>query len=134
GFILNELLPKYDVIEIKKFTKDIITAISSHLINKNIFVFTSNIHNYDEIYNIVSYLKPKIIIHLSDEWGNKAQFQNLANYCQLLIRQHNHNYSVCSDATNIMYMPLGYMDKMFEHTSLDLTLKLPKERKYNWSF
>ena len=48
-------------------------------------------------------MKPKIIIHLSDEWGNKEYFQNLYQYTNLLLRQYKHNYY---DRNNIKYIDL----------------------------
>ena len=40
-----------------------------------IFIFSSNTSSLIDILNMVSFLKPNIIIHLSDEWGNKNDYQ-----------------------------------------------------------
>lgn len=90
-----------------------------------------DIEQYYNILNIVKLLKPKIIIHLSDEWGNKEYFQNLYQYTNLLLRQYKHNYY---DRNNIEYIPLGYMNEMLEKDYLNIKLKLSEERKYIWSF
>lgn len=132
-FITKELLSDNKTIYIEKYNKSVINSIDSNIIDNNIFVFTSNVHNYNEILDMVLYLKPKIIIHLSDEWGTKPEFQKLANHTKLLIRQHYHS-SYNYDNPNIIYMPLGYMVNMFENTSTELLLKTPDERKYKWSF
>ena len=102
------------------------------IISNNVFIFTSNLNDYSKILNMVKLLKPIVIIHLSDEWGNKECFQNLYRHTKLLLRQHHHsNYN---PNPSIKYMPLGYMNGMLESNYMDLQLKLPTERKYKWSF
>lgn len=102
------------------------------IINNNIFIFSSNTNKYSEIEDMVKLLKPIVIIHLSDEWGNKEHFQNLYKYTRLLLRQYYHsNYY---QKPNIKYIPLGYMSDMVEMNYTNLKLKLPINRKYKWSF
>lgn len=102
------------------------------IINNNIFIFSSNHHTYSKILDIVKLLKPIIIIHLSDEWGNKEEFQNLYKYTKLLLRQYYHSHYY--QKPNIKHISLGYMNGMLETNYLNLPLKLPINRKYIWSF
>lgn len=102
------------------------------IINNNIFVFSSNKSTYSQILKMVKLLKPIIIIHLSDEYGNKEEYLELQKYTKLLLRQYYHvNYP---PHPNVKYLPLGYMNEAFEKNYTNIPLKLPSERKYKWSF
>ena len=136
-FILQDLLPKYDLIITDPLKLcDINYFKSMHDINdiigENIFIFSSNIHTYDEVKNIVILLKPIIIFHLSDD-GNarRPEYQELSFYTKLLVRQYYQKSYKHYD--NIIYMPAGY-NNMMEYNYLDLKLKRPDERAYKWSF
>lgn len=50
------------------------------LIKLLIIIFSSNTTLFEDIFVIVNYLKPTIIIHLLDEWGNKDIYQELSKY------------------------------------------------------
>jgi len=109
------------------------------IIGNNILVFGSNSEfpsNNDlkdyKIFKTVEYLKPKIIIHLSDEWGNKPALNLLSNYTSLLLRQYSHpNYPI---SDNILHIPLGYMHDMFEDNYENIVLKDASKREFKWSF
>lgn len=102
------------------------------VVGNNICVFSSNNNKYHEILDVVKLLKPVITIHLSDEWGDKEEFQELHKHTRLLLRQYYHrNYCL---KPNIKYIPLGYMNGMLETNYLDMPLKLPVDRKFKWSF
>lgn len=102
------------------------------IIGNNIFVFSSNRCRYKDIIVFVQFIKPIIIIHVSDEWGKKEVFQLLARHTRLLIRQYSHSHY--RTYPNIRHMPLGYMSGMMEPNYKDVRLKAPSERKYAWSF
>ncbi len=102
------------------------------IINNNIFIFSSNSNQYSDILKIVKLLKPVIIIHLSDEWRNKEEFQGLHQFTKLVLRQYYHvNYY---QKANIQYIPLGYMNGMLESDYMNKKLKKPSDRQYKWSF
>ena len=104
----------------------------NNIINNNIFIFSSNTSHLNDILIMVKFLKPNIIIHLSDESGTKNDYQILSKYTKLLLRQHYHqNYN---HFDNIKYIPLGYMHKMLENNYREIKLKSPKDRKFKWSF
>jgi hypothetical protein len=101
--------------------------------NKCILVFSSNIISYDDIKNISSKLKPLIIFHLSDEWGDNINYLNLAEDTIILFRQHYHEqYNNKYD--NIHYIPLGYMVNNNIKSSVNINIKPIIDRKYIWSF
>src|ERR1700730_10098326 len=72
-----------------------------------VLVFNSNDLFYPEISLYTRLLKPKVLIHLSDEWGTRSHYSRLANHVGLLVRQHHHGKY--SEPKNVAYMPLGYM-------------------------
>jgi hypothetical protein len=101
--------------------------------NNNIFVFSSNKNKFEDIYYLVKEIKPKIIIHLSDEWGTNENFQSLARHTGLLLRQYHHHKYI-STYKNILYIPLGYSSNFFENNYKNIELKCSFDRKYIWSF
>jgi len=129
GYISIFLTPdKFKDLNYWKDSKDIIVD------NVKILVFSSNVISYQEILNIVIYVKPLVIFHLSDEWGWKKEYNELSKYSKLLIRQHHHG-SYNNIYNNIIYMPLGYMKNMIGTSLSEVPKpKLITERKYAWSF
>lgn len=111
-FLLNELLPKGEVVYDINLRSDIL-------------VFISRVHSYRQILNIVEKTKPKIIICLSDELisENLNDFNQLGNYCDLFLRQYHHPQYTYTP--NTIHIPLGYTNgcKIFK-----------EEKKLNWSF
>jgi hypothetical protein len=104
----------------------------NNIINNNIFIFSSNTSHLSDILIMVKFLKPNIIIHLSDEWGTKNDYQILSKYTKLLLRQYYHQHY--NNYNNIFYLPCCYMDKMLENNYKEIKLKSPKDRKFKWSF
>ena len=97
----------------------------------DIFVYNCRKHSYEQILNVVKKIKPKIIIHLSDEYHyeNLSQYNNLANYCGLFLRQHHHpgfEYE-----KNVIQIPLGYCNDAGVNGK---EIPLISERYLNWSF
>jgi len=130
SFITQELLPnipvnffpwqKIETIEFSKNTK------------YGILVFTSNMHSYHDVADVCERIKPTIIIHCSDEWGNKPELDSLSNYCQLYLRQYRHaGYPYCKNVTTI---PLGYGVDMFSEPCAKTSLIPSCERSRMWSF
>lgn len=136
-FLLQEVLPKVDIVEVSSvdivdvnYFKNINTE--ELAIQDNIYVFSTNYGEYEDIKEVVEFLKPKLVVCLSDEWGNKKEFQELSKYTTILLRQYY--YSHYPRFKNIHYLPLGYGNGMLEPDYLDISLKPPNERKYAWSF
>ena len=112
--------------------RDYLKHLTSKAKNKKIYVFNSRDTSYKKLKKIVKKDKPDVIIHLSDEFGRKPQYDNISKFTKLYLRQHYHsNYPKLK---NINIIPLGYQKDMFDTIPLDLSLKKIKDRKYKWSF
>ena len=132
-----ELLSKLETDIIYVRPEVLITGLSyePEIIGNNILVFSSNAYTYDEILRIVVRIKPLIIVHLSDEYGNRDEYTHLASHTKLLLRQYNFNNYPNKRYNNIIQIPLGYMVGMFNNQhALDVIRKPLSKRKYKWSF
>lgn len=118
-FILNDILPKGNVFQIE--TKDL----ESKSFPCDAFVFSSRVHSFWNIRDLVTRIKPKIIIQLSDEFyqENKWEYNLLGNYCDLFLRNYHHSYY--NYTSNTIVFPLGYTNGC---------KSLVNDRIYNWSF
>ena len=135
-YIIDNLLPKC--------SKNIKFVSYSNLNTFNqtcdVFVYScrdpKNFHwgfmpTYEQVLEAVQKLKPKIIIQVSDEFEHEdnSAHNNLANYCELFLRNYHHsNYSYLN---NTLHIPLGYKND-FDISGKKITPVL--ERKYNWCF
>lgn len=144
-FILNYIFPD---LEYKLVGTSILKTgdfVSEDDLNDCVLVFTSNLHTYSEILQVVNKIKPKVILHLSDEhiYENKVEYTELGNYCDLYLRQYNH--PTFKYTSNTLHIPLGFTNFGFEDTpkglknpnweSVHTGDKKPSlERKYTWSF
>lgn len=125
-YILDDILPSNTLC-------DFISPQSIDHVNKNydVFVYNCRIHTYDQILKVVKKIKPKIIIHLSDEYHfeNLSEYNNLSKHCNLFLRQHHHPGFIYDK--NVIQIPLGYCN------GAGLKGKsIPKisDRFLNWSF
>ena len=101
-YIIDNLLPK--------FSKNIKFVSYSNLNTFNqtcdVFVYSCRdprnyywgfMPTYEQVLEAVQKLKPKIIIQVSDEFEHEdnSAHNNLANYCELFLRNYHHsNYSI----------------------------------------
>lgn len=105
----------------------------SELINRNIFVFSSNEKSFSNIKKIVELIQPLIVIHLSDEWGYNPEYLSLSDYTQLYLRQHNCISYRTMNNQKVIQIPLGYMTGMYQ-SCLDINILPLTQRSYVWSF
>jgi FkbM family methyltransferase len=77
-----------------------------------ILCFSTNVVAFAIIRNFCIVVKPKIIISLSDEAGDREQYDELALHTKLLFRQYNHYESKYD---NIRIIPLGYASGMMKN-------------------
>lgn len=99
--------------------------------NFDVFVYNCRNNTYDFILDCVKKIKPKVIIHLSDEYHfeNLNYWNNLGNYCDLFLRQHHHpGFQYTS---NTIQMPLGYCN---DAGILDKEMIPINKRIFDWSF
>ena len=143
SYIKNELLNKYNNINFYYYdnyfiTESLETKLKENISNKIIFVFTINgilrISDYFNLTKLIDFLKPKIIISLSDEFGTDSYtvFSNKTNLFLYSYYHSNYNFSV-----NDYQIPLGYVSNYLENKSfkeVELNLIKIKDRKYNCSF
>lgn len=112
--------------------KDYFFHIISKVSGKKIYVFSSNYTTYTSSKMHVTKFRPDIIIHFSDEFGTKKEYDELSKLTKIYFRQHFHkeypNYN------NKFIMPLGYQTGMFDALPIHLDLKTVSERKLKWSF
>jgi hypothetical protein len=122
---------KYDIVDID--INKILSREEDYYEENTILIFSSNTYTYENIMKIVLKIKPKIIIHLSDEFGDIPNYHNLANYTNLLLRQHNFKHYI--GHRNIYQIPLGYMFGMLNQNRAFINYIKPiEDRKYDWSF
>ena len=97
-----------------------------------VLVFSSNNLNYTTAEWLTRTLKPKFIIHNSDEHGNRKEFFQLSRYVPLILMQYAFHYNL---PTNVMHLPVAYLPGVHAGGFPDWSsIKLMKERKYDWSF
>ncbi len=125
-FIVNELLP-----EGFKFIPANVTDTFEES-DKYIVVFSSSIAFAHDIIEFCKKIKPRIIFHLSDEFGRFPEFHELAKYTTLYVRNYHHK---SYPSVGEVYMPLGYISGMIPHRSLDISSYIPSSQRYlAWSF
>ena len=110
-------------------TKQILEFADVHS-EKRILVFTSNLVSFNDLKPFVKRFKPHVVIHMSDEWGTKPEFVELADLAPLVLRQHWFP-NAYSPRSNIFPIPLGVM------TGFPLNafcIKPMLERKFSWAF
>jgi hypothetical protein len=97
-------------------------------------VLVINVFNrYDNIMTLASTLRPRIILLLSDEAGDRSYYLNVATYTHLLLHQYRHAH--ITYPPNSKQIPLGYITRYLKgRCSLDLTLHPLNKRSITCSF
>jgi hypothetical protein len=125
-FILNNVLPKGKVRQIYSDNLEKIDTYDSEVIGDNAFIFSSRLHYFENVIPVLEYIKPKLIILLSDEFvvENRWMYNLCGNYCELFLRNYHHpNYEYTE---NTLHIPLGYTNGCKRYISFN--------KKYTWSF
>ena len=134
-FIINDILGDYET-EVEFLFSDQIADKKFDIFIYNCFSATresyfGNSPDYETVLNVVKKVNPKIIIQLSDEYWeeNHNNHNQLANHCQLFLRQYshwNHTYT-----NNTIQIPLGYLNNCLVNLK---NIKSIEERNYSWSW
>lgn len=135
-FIINDILPKGYVKKTHFLSLDEVRNSSEDF---DVLVYSARCPNnypwgymptYDETLECVLKIKPKIIIQLSDEFYNEdlQEHNNLANYCELFLRQYHHPNYVYSE--NTIQLPLAYCND----TPIKKSVLKIEDRDLDWSF
>lgn len=84
---------------------------------------------------VIKLFEPRVLIHLSDEWGKRPDMIELANMAPLLLRQYRHQHYP-SSPKNMFQIPLGYMAGFTNGTSAIGRLDIPRvrDRGLQWAF
>lgn len=112
--------------------KDYFFHLITHISSKRIYVFSSNYVDYKSAREHTIKFKPDIIVHLSDEWGGKKEYDELSKITKLYLRQYFHQEY--PKHNNKYVIPLGYQTGMFDRLPTNINHKPIIERKYKWSF
>jgi hypothetical protein len=135
-----------DLCNLKPFTIEPIFLNTKELLNKNLTKKIKNVINnnilvfsykfpFESIEKIIKRIKPIIIIFLSDEYGNSKKYMALSKYTKLFLRQHIFKKYRIQKYNNVVQIPLGYMNGMFNKKyGLDVYKKPITDREYIWSF
>jgi hypothetical protein len=96
-------------------------------------VYNAWIHPLATIQPLVQQFRPFLLIQTSDEYGDLGSHMVLASDVRLMLRQYWHEGY--TSFPNVHQIPLGYMSGSLNGSpSLDLEVKPPSERAYEWCF
>ena len=89
---------------------------------------------FTKVENMISNMKPLVIIWCSDQYGDREDILSLSQYTKVMFRQYIYKNYINKNIPNLIQIPLGYMSNMLnQKNSLSLTIKPINERKYIWS-
>lgn len=106
-----------------------ILKMKSKVYDNCIVVLNSQL-SYEEANSLLKTIRPRIIIHLSDELGNLSDWMNFGKYTRLYMYVHNHPHYKYPD--NSLRIPLGYVVGFMDEKPKKI--KPMSERKYNATF
>ena len=131
-YVLQDVrFTNYFVIAREHLTESFVNKLST-MSSDFVLVFSSNNVNYTTAEWLTRTLKPKFIIHNSDEHGNRREFFQLSRYVPLILMQYAFHYNL---PTNVMHLPVAYLPGVHAGGFPDWSsIKLMKERKYDWAF
>lgn len=104
-------------------------------IHADIVVYSRNQFHITDIRRGLKAAKPRLVFHLSDEFGQDASWCEFLKKYPLVLKQYHFNSYPKHD--NIKTMPLGYMEGMFggPTTGRELIESLEaRDRPFAWSF
>jgi len=99
---------------------------------KNIIVF-NNKNSLKQVENMIHVLKPKVVFHLSDEYGQDHKYYDL--YCKyniLVFHQYNHN-NITYNYDIQFQIPLAYVSCYCDDKS-SLDIELSSDKQYDFSY
>ena len=131
-YVLKDVrFTNYFVIAREHLTESFIRKLRT-MSSEFVVVFSSNNMSYTTIESLVRELKPKVVIHNSDEWGKRKEFVQLSTLVPLMITQYKFYYKF---PTNVLHLPLPYLTGVHVGGVPDFnSVKPPKQRKYDWAF
>lgn len=100
---------------------------------QNIIVSNHGI-NLNFLENVIKKLKPFVIFHLSDEFGNDIEYYNLYSKYNIKLLFHQYNFEKLDYKMNHFQLPLGYVSGFLCNNSYIDTKKKQYNKKYDFSF
>lgn len=97
--------------------------------NLDIICYTTNNRTYEDVDFMIKKFKPKVLMHFSDEWGDRKHYEELFKNINLVYRQNR--FQSYDNPKNVKIIPLGYhaWDRNYFKEFKDF-----KDRKYTWCF
>jgi len=133
-YIIHDILQFVvnDEIDVIQYDKDNFLSLSPQKNLHNILIIRDSFPLHD-ILHVSKRMKPSVIILLSDEAGDHADYMVLENYTPLFLRNYNHpHYSYSS---NNLQLPIGYASSFLKKvSSFDIHCRTIEERRINCSF
>lgn len=131
-YVLKDVrFTNYFVIAREHLTESFIRKLRT-MSSEFVVVFSSNNMSYTTTESLVRELKPKVVIHNSDEHGNRKEFVQLSTLVPLMIMQYGFHYEL---PRNVLHLPVAYLPGVHVGGVPDFnSVKPPKERKHDWAF
>ena len=131
-YVLQDVrFTNYFVIAREHLTESFVNKLSNTS-SDFVLVFSSNNVNFTTAEWLVRTLNPKLIIHNSDEHGNRIEFFKLSTYVPLILMQYAFHYNL---PPNMMHLPVAYLPGVHAGGVPDWdSIKPTNERKYDWAF
>ena len=128
-FLLRDVFPPAECVFFRAHEREQVTA--DYKYPHRALVFSSNWLSVDDVKRMCDSLKPTIIVHCSDEYGDRLAYEELSDMCQLYLRQYF--YAHYPTRANTVVIPLGYTSGMFSGSSFFHTCKPAAERELAWA-
>lgn len=97
--------------------------------NVDILAYSSNVHSYDSVLKVIEKKRPRVLIHLSDEWGKRPEYTRLFSQVPLVYRQYR--FESYPQLENVRTLPVGYHCWDASYTQSPAPVS---KRKYVWCF
>ena len=104
-------------------------SLSKEKRNLDIICYSSNYRSYEDVKYMINKFNPKVLMHFSDEWGNKQSYEQLFKNINLVYRQNR--FKTYINPKNVKIIPVGY-HAWDQHYFKEF--KKIKDRKYTWCF
>lgn len=141
-YILRDILPEFGHWSLQNFdSASELSQVAATLVKETgtshqqfsiIIVF--NDESIEDMLRVIDLLRPRVLIQLSDEWGQHPEMLDLADRVPLFLRQHRFLHYPFKP--NLFQIPLGYMTGMLNGTSALQRSDIPQisARTKDWVF
>ena len=98
----------------------------------DVLAYSSNWWSVSDILDAIKLAKPSVLLHLSDEKGNRPHYEQVFPYVHVAYRQYRYNTGTrgYTNPANQRVIPIGY-HCWDEHSNSE---KPSRDRRYVWSF